>query len=347
MLYHMDINQIKEADIHMNDKLTTLFDYLKNLCEADIDRIIGFVLGIIDSNQAIINRPNCPYCECTKIIKFGRRNNKQRFKCKQCKRTYMLTTNTLMANSHYGQHKWEQFIKDTLYGVSLDKSAENLGFSHQTAFNMRHKVLMALQDLLDQEPVMLSGVAELDETFVLDCYKGAPVPESAGRGSRKHGAKALKRGISNEYVAICTGIQRDGGVVAKTVNRAKPSCEELKAIFTGHIAKDALLLTDGLRSYNILESMATCTVVDVNHEGNRGTFNLNTVNGLHSYIKNTYDHYRGVATKYINRYNALFAIAYRCLKETARNIFTSLCNASCICYWHGVCEVRNHNLVVI
>jgi len=39
---------------------------------------------------------------------------------------------------------------------------------------------------------------------------------------------------------------------------------------------------------------------------------LNTVNSLHSFIKDLYAHYRGVATEYINRYNALFSIAFRC-----------------------------------
>lgn len=63
------------------------------------------------------------------------------------------------------------------------------GFSHQTAFNTHHKVLLALQDLLENNPVLLSGVNEFDETFVLDCYKGGSVPPEAGRNARKHGAR--------------------------------------------------------------------------------------------------------------------------------------------------------------
>ena len=133
--------------------------------------------------------------------------------------------------------------------------------------------------------------------------------------ARKHGAKAAKRGISNEYIAICTGIQRDGGVIAKTVNRAKPSSDEVEEVFSGHIAENTLILTDGLRSYNVLETHAGCTVVDVDHEECRGIFHLNTVNSLHSYIKQTYVHYRGVASKYLNRYNALFSIAFRCAND--------------------------------
>ena len=36
--------------------------------------------------------------------------------------------------------------------------------------------------------------------------RGGLVTETAGREARKHGAKAAKRGISGEYIAICTGI---------------------------------------------------------------------------------------------------------------------------------------------
>lgn len=39
---------------------------------------------------------------------------------------------------------------------------------------------------------------------------------------------------------------------------------------------------------------------------------MNMVSSLHSYMKETYNHYRGVANKYINRYNALFSVAFRC-----------------------------------
>lgn len=259
----------------------------------------------------------------------------------------MHTTNTLTANSHYDRLVWTGFVRDTLYSETMDDSAERFGFSHQTAFNMRHKVLMALQDMLEKDPVSLSGIAELDETFVLDCYKGAPVPECTGRKARKHGAKAAKRGISNEYIAICTGIQRDGGIIAETVNRAKPSSDELKEIFNGHIAKDTLILTDGLRSYNVLETLAGCTVVDINHEACRGMFHLNTVNSLHSYIKKTYVHYRGVATKYINRYNALFSIAFRCANDMKDTLFAVLSSIGQTCYWHSVKDVRNYRLVTL
>ncbi len=116
--------------------------------------------------------------------------------------------------------------------------------SHQTAFNMRHKVLIALQEFLEDNPVLLSGIAEFDETFVLDCYKGGPIPEEAGRGARKHGTKAAKRG-------------------------------------------------------------------------------------------------------YINRYNAMFSIAFRCANNLTDMLFSSICTTGRKCYWHSVKDVRNYHLVML
>lgn len=157
-----------------------------------------------------------------------------------------------MSHSHYGRSVWHDFIRDTLSGMTLDHSAEKLGFSHQTAFNMRHKVLIALQDLISGSPAVLSRLVELDETFVLDCYKGAKLPDWVKREPRKHGAKAASPGISDEYVAICTAVQRDGGAVAMAVNRAKPSKEELEKVYSGHLEAGTVALTDGLRSYSVL-----------------------------------------------------------------------------------------------
>ena len=53
----------------MNSKINTLFDYIKQLCESDLDRIISFVLSIICVNQQSEEKPSCPYCSKTHKIK--------------------------------------------------------------------------------------------------------------------------------------------------------------------------------------------------------------------------------------------------------------------------------------
>ena len=120
----------------MKDKIKTLFDHIMNLPESDLDRIISFVLGIVSINQQPKERPECPYCGNSHVIKYGHRKGKQRFLCHGCQQTFMHSTNTLMANSHYSQSVWAGFIHHPLCVESLDSFSEKYGFSHQTAFHM-------------------------------------------------------------------------------------------------------------------------------------------------------------------------------------------------------------------
>lgn len=62
----------------MNSKISTLFEYIKQLCESDLDRIISFVLSIICVNQQSEEKPSCPYCNKTHVIKYGHKKGKQR-----------------------------------------------------------------------------------------------------------------------------------------------------------------------------------------------------------------------------------------------------------------------------
>ena len=144
--------------------------------------------------------------------------------------------------------------------------------------------------------VCLEGVSEADETFVLGCYKGRPMDAAARRNPLGHGAKAEKRGISIEYLCICTGIQCKGETLAATVNRANPSAKELLDVFEGHIADGTLVLCDGPRSYHALPEIADYAVKNCNDREAKGScfYHLNTVNGFHSFIKNRYDFYRGL-----------------------------------------------------
>lgn len=120
---------------------------------------------------------------------------------------------------------------------------------------------------------------------------------------------------------VYSNLQHNGSVIADNVNRTKPSSKELSNIFDEHIAENSIALMDSLRSYNFFKSLTSYAVVDVNQKENKIMFILNTVNSLHSFIKFAYSHYRGVATKYINRYNTLFSVAFRCTNELKETLF--------------------------
>lgn len=325
-----------------------LISRIPQLSEDEISSVLHVVTLMLEAKE-LTPKPDCPYCGFHTVIRYGHKCKKQRFLCKTCARTFVTTTNTIMSNSHFQTSVWKEMVTDTLQGNAIDYSARRLGLYHQAAFDMRHKILLALQELPEVTDTCLGEVSEFDETFVLDCYKGRKLEGTARRAPRRHGAKAEKRGISNEYVCICTGIQRKGDAIAATVNRAKPSAKELISIFEGHIADGTLALCDGLRSYHAFPGIADCTVKDCNNrEGEDSRFyNLNTVNGFHSFIKQRYEFYRGVASKYINKYNALFSTTYRNAAAMARRLMDTILVVTGVNYYHSNKDVKEAGILVI
>ena len=301
-------------------KLTSL---IEKLSDESVNTLLETATALY-SAKAKDARPWCPRCQGTHVVKNGHKCGKQEYLCRECKKTFVTTTNTLMANSHQPKEVWEGMIRDTAALHSLDHSAERLGITHDCAFHMRQKILLALKDVRDEDTVILGGVTELDETFVLDSYKGKKLPDTVQRKPRKHGEGAQKSGLSQEFVCICAGVERGGASMAMTINRAKPSSQEIQDVFAGHISEDALALCDGLRSYAKLGDAVGCSIKNVDLEDNHKFFNLNTVNSFHSFIKRTYVFYRGVATKYLNRYNALFSFAFRRSADSVTNLLKRL-----------------------
>lgn len=173
-------------------------------------------------------------------------------------------------------------------------------------------------------------VKEFDETFVLESYKGSKLPSDFWREPRKHGAKAQKSGISNEYICICASVQREGGAFARSVNRAVPSVEELGKAYASQLTPGTMVMCDGRLGYDAICMNAGCVAKNVNTvpKEDKPLFNINKVNNFHSMIKEWLRRYRGVATKYLNRYNALFSVAYKLTREGTRDITRRLLTVS-------------------
>ena len=79
---------------------------------------------------------------------------------------------------------------------SLDKIKEALSINKKTAFDLRHKILAAFQDIDDDD---VTGITESDETFFLNSEKGQSVTNTA---PRKRGGKSKSKDISSDQVAV-------------------------------------------------------------------------------------------------------------------------------------------------
>lgn len=111
------------------------------------------------------------------------------------------------------------------------------------------------------------------------------------------------------------------------------------------LSKEELAITDGLCSYNVLSELADCSVKNANEEKS-SFYHLNCVNNLHAFIKRRYEFYRGVATKYLNRYNTLFQFAYRCTDDLISNLADKLFNTGITSMHHSIKDIKEMELLV-
>ncbi|RXT04280.1 IS1 family transposase [Ammoniphilus sp. CFH 90114] len=89
---------------------------------------------------------SCPHCESPIIVRYGKYRDRQRYKCKECDRTFNDFTNTPLHGTHFPD-KWIKFLECMIEGHSLQLSALILGVSYVTLFYWRHKIIHALQKL--------------------------------------------------------------------------------------------------------------------------------------------------------------------------------------------------------
>jgi transposase-like protein len=329
----------------MKNKLAELLEKAKQLPESCLDEAISSLSEILEKHEEDEGAQQCPHCSSKNTRKYGKQSGKRRYQCKDCRRTFTKTTKTALRHSPHGEAVWKQVIRDTVDGVSLDRTAADLELTHNNVFVMRHKILAALENHERQNPQRLEGVCELDDTYVLESLKGQKMPEGYWRPARLHGGKAQKRGLSNEYVSICTGVVRGGGVLALAANRATPKKDDVLAVFGNKVDGSTLVLTDGAKSYKILAKKCGCTVENAKRES-KAFYNLDSVNNFHSFIKERNVRYRGVATKYLNRYNALFDNAYKATSDTVERIYNILMSPQNENFF-AVAELKTANLLVI
>jgi transposase-like protein len=114
-----------------------------------------------------------------------------------------------------------------------------------------------------------------------------------------------------EYICLCTSVTEDNRSVSVAVNRATPSREAILEVFGDRVDEDTLILCEGNKSYDVLETQ--CRVAT--------SKSVNKVNGFHSFIKERNRRARGFATSYLNRYSTLFSKIFANHKTAVDEIY--------------------------
>ena len=293
-------------------KQSELLKAIASLTPYQRRKLDRYIIDALHLNEEDLNtKPEvCPYChKQSHMIKKGFASGKQRFQCKDCNHVFTYNSHTITMYSKIDRSMFLRIVQDTLAFVPIKKTAADLDLSIPCVFENRHKFLCALEELLDLENQLLSGTIEFDETFELESHKGS---RNRNKKARKRGGPSKYRGISHEQICIVTTTDRNGHEIFKMIGFGKPTTNSILENFSGSLAKKSIIYTDGAFCYDQLAQKTECRLVQLkDHNSYNQVEHINTVNYIHSFIKRQLAQYRGVATKYINRYLSLFVFARR------------------------------------
>jgi transposase-like protein len=160
--------------------------------------------------------------------------------CAECKKQFTVTVGTIFEDSHIPLRKWLvawYLLCSSKKGISSLQIQRMLGIgSYRTALFMMHRIRYALS-----QPTFntkLSGVVEMDETYVGGKAKGA------GRG----------RGVKNK-VCVVALVERGGKARSLVMDRV--TSQNLNAAIREHIEVGSTVCTDEYQGYKSIPKIFT------------------------------------------------------------------------------------------
>lgn len=298
------IEKIKKLSYDDKQKIIKLLS--DNLYINDLDKYRSEHIG---------EKVKCTYCNSDKIVKNGSQNNVQKFRCKDCKKTFGLHTGTSIYWLHH-KEDWGKFIELTLESKSIRDIAKELKHSNQTIFNWRHKLLSSLENIFQKE---FKGVVEMDDMLVRFNQKGRV--NNFNEGLRRKRKTKNKRGISNEQVSVLFTIDRYKAIDLRILKLGKINRFTLGNVLDkglkSRLNKENVIVTDGCTSYkSCLNGFTHERLVLRKGQRVRGVYHLNTLNSHSRNFKNWIDYnFSSVSTKYLQNYLYYFKMIDFVLRE--------------------------------
>jgi transposase-like protein len=271
---------------HQRDRLLVLLQ-----SAAGLER----VLEIVEQPAA---PPACPHCCAGKPYRHGHAHGMQRYRCRQCRRTFNALSGTPLARLRHKAH-WLDYLDCMLASRSVRRAADEIGVASATSFRWRHRFLARSKD---DRPARLGGIAEADEMYLLESQKGC---KHLDRPPRKRGGKATKRGLSKEQVCILVARDRSGQTIDAVTGKGTVNKRQLLQHLAPRLERDVLLVTDSHTAYPAFAREAGISHEAVNTsagEKRRGALHIQNVNAYHSRMRAWLLPFRGIASRYLSHY---------------------------------------------
>lgn len=290
---------MKPSDFQaLSAEIGKLTPHQRKLLSKHLDKIqnVQAVNTLIESKIVATNA--CPKCGHDKIARWGSASGLQRYRCVACKATFNALTGTPLARLRK-KEKWLDYAQQMQQGASVRKSAQACDVHRNTAFRWRHRFLDSPNG---SKPAGLSGIAEADEAFFLESFKGQK--KAMPRAARKRGGKAAKPGLSDEQIPVLICRDRAGNTTDFILE--KDDREHLVEALKPILPSDTILCTDGSRAMVGVARKLGITHRPVNLSAGirvvAGVYHVQNVNAYGSRLKTWMRRFNGVASCHLANY---------------------------------------------
>lgn len=218
----------------------------------------------------------CPYCSCGKCYVV---NKGKRYKCSECRLLFSVTVGTVFEDSKIPLAKWflaVYLIGSHKKGISSYQVAKDCGVCQKTGWFMLHRIRELMRSKKQDK---LDNIVEVDE-----CWVGGRVTNMSK--SKRKKLREEKKTYSTKNIVM--GLLERGGKLKLIALGKSNDARILQPVVRANVDKDAVIITDGLQSYEGLENNFIAHEV-VNHQEQeyvRDTvFHTNSIEGAFSLLK--------------------------------------------------------------
>jgi len=287
----------------MNRKdFKSLLSQLDNLTYNQRKKLLGKIeenpqlesVEIVESQNK--QNASCPHCSSSSVSRWGKSHGLQRYRCKECDKTFNCLTDTALSKLHY-KEKWLTYSQCLSEGKTIREAAKICGIDPKTAFRWRHRFLSAPAGNKNEK---MTGIVEADETFFTENCKGNR--QIQHRKPKKRGKSSKRSG--KDRVSVLIVRDRSGTEADFVYDQIKK--ETIHGDLGPLMGEEVVLCTDGNSIYQTFTNEAKIPhkrIVRLNKVNVvEEIFHIQNLNAYISRLKNWLRRFNGVATKYLENY---------------------------------------------